>query len=269
MAINWSAYEAAKELYGTNKENITDIGSRFPLFARTVMAINDEHLLDILKALPKVTARVVESGLKDMDAEATDDTEQETKAAAADEAEEDETEEKDYSEMTAVELYKLCCKRGLSGKCKNRKKDSLIKILKEADGNTDAEDADDWGEGEEEKEEKEEKPKKDPYKGKTAKELFMLCKERGLKPEIKKTAQFYADLLKADDAKAAAAEEDTDDDWGEDEAEEVKPEKKTRGRKAKDAAKKAEKPTKKKVEKEEEDDWGDDSEDDSDDDWEI
>ena len=56
MAINWSAYEACKELYGNNIENIQDIGSRFPLFARACMQVNDEALLDILGALPKVTA---------------------------------------------------------------------------------------------------------------------------------------------------------------------------------------------------------------------
>ena len=34
MATNWSAYEAAKEIMGNNKENIAEIGSRFPLFTR-------------------------------------------------------------------------------------------------------------------------------------------------------------------------------------------------------------------------------------------
>ena len=48
MAINWSAYEACKELYGNNIENIQDIGSRFPLFARACMQVNDEALLDKL-----------------------------------------------------------------------------------------------------------------------------------------------------------------------------------------------------------------------------
>ena len=69
MATNWSAYEAAKEIMGNNKENIAEIGSRFPLFTRTVACANNDYLLDILKALPKVTARVVETGLKEMEVE--------------------------------------------------------------------------------------------------------------------------------------------------------------------------------------------------------
>lgn len=67
MATNWSAYEAAKEIMGSNKENIAEIGSRFPLFTRTVACANNDYLLDILKAIPKVTARVIETGLKDID----------------------------------------------------------------------------------------------------------------------------------------------------------------------------------------------------------
>lgn len=61
----------------------------------------------------------------------------------------------------------------------------------------------------------------DPYNGMSAKELFNLCKERKIKAEIKKPADYYIDLLKKDDAKkakeeAAKAEKD-DDDWGDDE----------------------------------------------------
>lgn len=61
----------------------------------------------------------------------------------------------------------------------------------------------------------------DPYDGMSAKELFNLCKERKIKAEIKKPADYYIDLLKKDDAKkakeeAAKAEKD-DDDWGDDE----------------------------------------------------
>lgn len=230
MAINWSAYDAAKEIYGENKENIADIGSRFPLFTRTVSMANSEYLLDILAALPKVTARVVESGLKDMEASVTEEEqeveEKEEKKTTAKKAagktkkeepaeddwdeEEDAAGSKDYEEMTAKELYALCCERGISSKCKDRKKTTLIKLLKETEGGSGEDESDDdWGEEEEEK-----KPEKDPYKGKTAKELFMMCKERGIKTAPKKDAAEYAKLLKkADEAAVEETEEDDDDDW--------------------------------------------------------
>ena len=60
-----------------------------------------------------------------------------------------------------------------------------------------------------------------PYDGMSAKELFNLCKERKIKAEIKKPADYYIDLLKKDDAKKAKEEaekaEKDDDDWGDDE----------------------------------------------------
>lgn len=242
MAKNWSAYEAAKEIYGNNKENIAEIGSRFPLFARTVALADSEYLLDILKALPaKVTARVVETGLKDMETEEPElDVPQEEEAPKKDKAKEqedewsdDEEEEITYESMTAKDLYALCCKRGISSLCKSRKKDELIKLLEKLDNGeiepskrkgkakeekktTSKKDVkkeepveeedDDWGEDDEEE--------TDPYVGKSAMELFKMCKERGLKVKPKQKPDVYADMLKADDAKGEEdTEEEDDDDW--------------------------------------------------------
>ena len=232
MAINWNAYDAAKEIYGDNKDNIVDIGSRFPLFARTVSMVNSEYLLDILKALPKVTARVVESGLKDMGADETeaeeevkeevkDEPKKEAKkpakgkkAVKKEEPEEDVNEEEDfdgdevdYESMTGKALYALCCERGLSSKCKKRDKASLIAVLKAADGeNTSADDDEDWDEEEEET---------DPYEGKKAKELYLMCKKRGIKCKTGMAADAYVKLLKKADAEEAETddEEDDDDEW--------------------------------------------------------
>ena len=242
MAKNWTAYEAAKEIYGDNKENIAEIGSRFPLFARTIAILNNDYVLDILKAIPKVTARVVETGLKEMGVDAEVETDAETevdekpvtvkrtkKAKSA--VEEDEEEAGTYESMTSKELYALCCKRGISSKCKSRSKDALIELLnkydagelddepkaktsrksksaKKAEPIEDDTDDEDWDEEEEEEE-------KDPYAGKTAKELFAMCKERGLKTKPKQSAETYAKLLKADDATEDAEddEEDEDDEW--------------------------------------------------------
>lgn len=242
MAINWSAYEAAKELYGTNKENIQDIGSRFPLFARSVMAVNSDYLLDILKALPKVTARVVESGLKEME---VDDIETDTEEAQ-DEAPQKKTEkkatkknkpevdedEKTYESMTSKELYQLCCERGISSKCKNRKKETLIDLLerydngefdekpekkekkaeKKVDKKPKSKQVDDWDEDEDDWEEEEET---DPYVGKSARELYKMCVDRGIKTKVKLSADAYAKLLKKADEEAEAEEEDTEDDGDE------------------------------------------------------
>lgn len=228
MAKNWTAYEAAKEIIeGKDKENICEIGSRYPMLAREV-AVAGDKILVILKALPKVTARVLETGLKD-GVEAETEAEEETKETENDaEAEDDEL---DYTDMTGANLYKLCCARGISSKCKSRKKDALIELLEKFDrGELDEEeskkeakkaskgkakkaepvveeDEDDW--------DTEDDEEKDPYEGKTAKELFNMCTERGIKTKPKQKADAYVKLLKKADAESEAeeAEDDEDDDW--------------------------------------------------------
>lgn len=118
----------------------------------------------------------------------------------------------DYENMTSTALYKLCCERGISSKCKKRDKKILIAVLKENDAAQDAED--DW--------EDEEEQETDPYAGKTAKELYKMCKDRGLAAVPKKSAEVYAKILKKADAEAAKKtntkaqveeEEDDEDDW--------------------------------------------------------
>lgn len=229
MAKNWTAYEAAKEIIeGKNKENICEIGSRYPMLTREV-AVAGDKILVILKALPKVTARVLETGLKD-GVEVETEVEEETKETENDEDVEDEL---DYTDMTGANLYKLCCARGISSKCKSRKKDALIELLEKFDrGELDEEESkkeakkakaaskkqakkeeepvdedDDWDTEDEEE--------KDPYEGKTAMELFKMCKERGIKAKTKMKADAYVKLLKAADAESEAeeVEDDEDDDW--------------------------------------------------------
>lgn len=137
------------------------------------------------------------------------------KAKPEPEVEEEETEEDagadDYESMTSTALYKLCCERGISSKCKKRDKKTLIAVLKENDAAQD----DEWEDEEEEQE-------ADPYAGKTAKELYKMCKDRGLAAVPKKSADVYAKILKKADAEAAKKtntkaqveeEEDDEDDW--------------------------------------------------------
>lgn len=236
MAKNWTAYEAAKEICGDKKENIAEIGSRFPLFARTIAILNNDYVLDILKAIPKVTARVVETGLKEMEMDADVEMDAETEAEEkpvkntkkTKSAVEEDDAEGTYESMTSKELYALCCKRGISSKCKSRSKDALIELLnkydageledepkakaaKKAEPVEDDTEDEDWDDDEEE----EEKEEKDPHAGKTARELFAMCKERGLKTKPKQSAESYAKLLKEDDAADAddESEEDEDDEW--------------------------------------------------------
>lgn len=221
MAKNWMAYEAAEAIMGNNVEEVAEVGSRYPLFTRTVSMANSEYVLDILKAIPKVTARVVETGLKDIDdveteAEGVEEKDEapkksakkETKAtqkpkskqAVEEEADDDEADEDDYENMTSKALYKLCCDRGISSQCKKRDKASLIAVLKAN------EDEDDWGDEDEEE--------TDPYAGKSAKELFKMCSDRGIKTKQKQSADAYVKLLKkADEAEAETEDEEDDDDW--------------------------------------------------------
>ena len=194
------------------------------MFARTVAFSGSEQLLDVLKALPKVTARVVETGLKDIDDVETEvedakekdeapkkSAKKETKATQKPKSkqvveEEDEADEDDYENMTSKALYKLCCDRGISSQCKKRDKASLIAVLKANEGAAN-EDEDDWGDEDEEE--------TDPYAGKTAKELFKMCVDRGIKTKPKQSADAYVKLLKKVDVEEAETEDedDEDDDW--------------------------------------------------------
>lgn len=51
-------------------------------------------------------------------------------------------------------------------------------------------------------------PKKSLYSGKTAVELYKLCRQRGIAVEIQKPAKYYADVLEKDDQQTEAEEED-------------------------------------------------------------
>lgn len=117
-----------------------------------------------------------------------------------------------YEDMNTKELYKLCCDRGISSKVKSRKKVDLIEALEKYDNgdfNEDAEENDDWDEEEEQEKEV------DQYEGKTAKELYKMCVDRGIKAKTKQEAEAYVKLLKKDDEEQEKASQDVDDedDW--------------------------------------------------------
>lgn len=226
-----NAFECAKVLYGTDAEKIKEVMKSYPLFSRMVIMMNSKELLEILKAIPKVTARVIENGLtngvEDTDVEEVevetdtddfDDVEEveekpkkrgRRKKVEEPEPEEEEDDEDDevvggYDNMTAKRLYEEICKRGISTRLKKRDKNTMIKCLKDHDEElkkTEKEDTEELSD------------EGAKYKGKTAKELYTMCKKRNIKVEPKKNAAFYAnELIKADKAEAEAE----DDDWGDD-----------------------------------------------------
>jgi hypothetical protein len=158
MATNWKMNEVMGLLKNGKIEDLQDVGKRFPL---TMMAVASGDLEKVLGAIPDyITVRKIESMLKGdvsdaEDEEVADDVAEEApkaekskrgrkpKAKVEEEVEEDE--EQDYSEMQAVDLYKLCKKRGIKAEPK-QKANAYIKLLKEADKamNEPEDDEDDW-----------------------------------------------------------------------------------------------------------------------------
>ena len=104
----------------------------------------------------------------------------------------------------------------------------------------------------EEKVEDESETEVNEYEGKSAQELFKLCKKRGLDVPAKKNAKYYVEKLVADDS--SVDDVDDEDDWGEEEVAKIE-------KKVKKPAKKDEKKIKKPEPESEPDD--------DDEDWDI
>lgn len=252
MAKNYTFEEAVKIIAkGTDMEAITDIGRRYPILATkvaVVVAKAGEDFVDLMSYMPDyLTANKVNTAIKASIAE----SESESESTENEDKDKDETEvtAEDTVEATAQwdesmsgkQLWEILGKAGKRKLAKSTKKADLIEACKKAfgeDAKAEAKEEDDATEA-------------NPYKGKSAMELFKECKSRKIKAAPKKPAKFYADLLLKDDA-AKAETTESDDDWSDDEETEApkKEEKKTaaKGGKAK-AAKKAE------VETDDDDDW--------------
>lgn len=194
--------------------------------------------MDVLVAMAKAILEIAGETAEATPAKAekpakTEKVKVEKKAAPADaeDAEDDGLEGK-----TTKELYQMCVDAGIKVPKYGKNKAFYIAALQgDAAEDTDGDEADDDAED-------------DPYAGKTAKELFELCKKRSIKAAPKKKAEVYIELLKKADA--AEAEADDDDDWDDDdEVEEEAPKKQTK-QKAKAKAKKPAEP-----EEDEDDDW--------------
>lgn len=199
---NWTINEAVKVINeGTDLEAIKEIVSHFPVFAMAA-ARNDLAGMAVLMG-EKFTLNRLSKEPIDITAENGEGAEE---APAGDKALED---------MTAKELMKLCDARGIKVPHYGKNKQFYLEQLQGAGSvEAKAEEAaeEDWNE---------EETQVDPYEGKTAKELHAMCKERGIKADIKKPAKFYADLLRKADATKETESGDDNEDWGEESAEEA------------------------------------------------
>lgn len=292
MAKNYSIAEAVQVIAENgDNEALMDLGKRYPLLtqkiARVAVKAGDDFV-DLMSFFPEyLSANKVNSAIKkqleaadDADVEDDDDAEDEapkkakkapakkaSKKADDDEDEDIEAGETsyDYDNMNNAKMYKLLGELGKRKDCKAKygdlSHDSMLKYLKKygpkaGDVNEAEDDADDEEPG-------------DEYEGKSAVELYKLCKQRKIKAEQKKPAKYYIGLLKkADEEAEAEAEEaeaeDDDEEWDEDETPAPK---KGRGR-PKKSEEPAKKPAKKAAKKAEPED-DDDADDDDDEEWEI
>lgn len=295
MAKNYTIAEAV-QIIAENGDNeaLMDLGKRYPLLTQKIARVAvkaGEDFVDLMSFMPEyLSANKVNSAIKkmldeapDADEDVEDDGDEDEaeekpakkagkkapakKAKKAADDEDDDTEEAgsyDYDSMNNAKMYKLLGELGKRKDCKEKfgdlSHDSMLKYLKKygpkSDATGEADDEDDVEES------------GDEYEGKSAVELYKLCKQRKIKAEQKKPAKYYIGLLKkADEEAAAEAEADDaeeDEEWDDDEEE--APKKSAKKAPAKKAPAKGKKAAKK-AEPEEADDDAD--ADDDDDEWEI
>lgn len=188
-------------------------------------------LVAMAKAILEIAGEAEATPAKAEKPAKTEKVKAEKKAAPADV---EDIEDDDLEGKTTKELYQMCVDAGIKVPKYGKNKAFYIAAL-QGDSTEDTD-----GEADDEAED-------DPYAGKTAKELFELCKKRGIKAAPKKKADVYIELLRKADVAEAEAD---DDDWDDgDEVEEEAPKKQTK-QKAKPKAKKPAEP-----EEDEDDDW--------------
>lgn len=285
MAKNYTFNEAVKIIAnGTDMEAIADIGRRYPILATKIAVITakaGKEFVDIVGYMPDyLTANKVNTAIKasiaESEAETTETDEDETIKGESDEAKttkaetkkeaevedekEVEAEDEDEAEttvqwnesMTGKQLWDLLGKAGKRKVAKSTKKADLIEACKKVFGDT----------AEDEIETEVEEEAENAYKGKSAMELYKLCKSRKIKAAPKKPAKFYADLLTKDDAKKAKAEskkakeaEDDWDDWGDEEETETSKKSTKKSKKAETTKAKTTKKAEAELEDDDDDDW--------------
>lgn len=182
MAKNWNMGELVDAIVANDIAGIQDVGRRFPV-ATTLMAkvVNGDRdaIAMLMHAMPDhLTVRKINSTLTDG-------------------VEEDAEDENDTEEVVEE---KPKSKRGRkTAKTEDEDEEVEEKPVKKTK-KVAKDDASDTG-----------------YEGKTARELFELCNERGLKAEPKKPTSYYIALLEDADKKGSKKEEseesEEEDDW--------------------------------------------------------
>ena len=244
---NWTVAEAIATMKaGKDIEGIKEITTHFPLFA---LAVERNDLAAIGAMMPeKMTVRRLIQGeatatVDDVEDDVEDEAEEiegetpaakkATKKAPAKKAAkvEDDTDaaDDDYASMTKDQLIALCLKKGLKVAKHQKPRSYYIEALTAASEDT-ADDADDAGES------------RDAYAGKSAKELFNMCKERGIEVQARQASKVYLEALKKADAETATTGDSDEDEegWEDEEVEESKATKKASKSAAKEAAKEEE-----------------------------
>lgn len=182
MAKNWNMGELVDAIVANDIAGIQDVGRRFPV-ATTLMAkvVNGDRdaIAMLMHAMPDhLTVRKINSALTDG-------------------VEEDAEDAEDENDTEEVVEEKPKSKRGRkTAKTEDEDEEVEEKPVKKTK-KVAKDDASDTG-----------------YEGKTARELFELCNERGLKAEPKKPTSYYIALLEDADKKGSKKEEsEEDDDW--------------------------------------------------------
>lgn len=235
---NWTVTDAVATINaGKDAAGIKEITTHFPEFA---LAVARNDLVAVAAMMPeKMTLRRLQLSAKEAEDDVEDDGNEEatpkisSKGKANKEAEDD----SDYSSMTKDQLIELCVEKGLKVAKHQKPKQYYIDALNAAGDDSEEEAPKKTSKTSGKKQEAEDDAEDDEYAGKSAKELFNMCKERGIKVQPRQASRVYIEALKAAEAEDAG----DDDDWGDDEDTEEeapkKTEKKASGKSSKKAAK--------------------------------
>lgn len=239
MAKNWTMAEAANVIAtnGINNEDLMDFGRRFPVTTNLITAAlagDKEAIKIVFGAIPAyVTMGKMEKNFKeatDSDVEDADVEDTDAEDSDDEETEATETGEKDFSAMNNKQLKAELRKAGFkSADIKGKNKAAMLAMLNGAAPVAEADDE------EEDTEEEAEETAVD-YSKMSARELYKICKSKGIDVEQKKPAKYYIDAINAAEGED---EEDGADEW---EEEETAPMPKPAKGKAAKAEKAAEKP---------------------------
>lgn len=172
MAVNYSIPELLEVLRGNDMDLVSDAFRRFPIISKLLVESDavDSKLTDKFvvmvpdyvnarKANKTLSENLYASGNDDGDDDGDDEDDEDVvpekkapkkKDPEPEQEDDEETEEVDYHSMRAMDLFKLCQKRGIEAEPKHRTK-YYITLLEKADQeaetpaeSSDDDDDDDW-----------------------------------------------------------------------------------------------------------------------------